>query len=68
MALGLSIIGVVLYAGSLSTADVVAAQETGWYIWLLPVSFSDYPVPPLDLTVPPPPPRHPSQAGEPGAS
>ena len=39
LALGLSIIGVVLYAGSLSTADIVAAQESGWYIWLLPVSF-----------------------------
>ena len=39
LALGLSIIGVVLYAGSLSTADIVAAQASGWYIWLLPVSF-----------------------------
>ncbi|HWM72579.1 MAG TPA: NADH-quinone oxidoreductase subunit H, partial [Nocardioides sp.] len=39
LALGLSIIAVVLYAGSLSTADIVAAQQTGWYIWLLPVSF-----------------------------
>lgn len=39
LALGLSIIAVVLYAGSLSTADIVAAQSTGWYIWLLPVSF-----------------------------
>ena len=39
LALGLSIIGVVLYAGSLSTADIVAAQATGWYFWLLPVSF-----------------------------
>jgi NADH-quinone oxidoreductase subunit H len=29
----------VLYAGSLSTADIVSAQEGGWYIWLLPVSF-----------------------------
>ncbi|MFC5142174.1 NADH-quinone oxidoreductase subunit NuoH [Actinomycetospora rhizophila] len=39
LALGLSIIAVVLYAGSLSTADIVAAQQTGWYVWLLPVSF-----------------------------
>ncbi|MDF2976757.1 MAG: nuoH, partial [Actinomycetospora sp.] len=39
LALGLSIIAVVLYAGSLSTADIVSAQQTGWYIWLLPVSF-----------------------------
>ncbi|MEJ2888360.1 NADH-quinone oxidoreductase subunit NuoH [Actinomycetospora aeridis] len=39
LALGLSIIAVVLYAGSLSTADIVASQSTGWYVWLLPVSF-----------------------------
>ncbi|MHC1562079.1 NADH-quinone oxidoreductase subunit NuoH [Actinomycetospora sp. C-140] len=39
LALGLSIIAVVLYSGSLSTADIVSAQEGGWYIWLLPVSF-----------------------------
>jgi NADH-quinone oxidoreductase subunit H len=39
LALGISIIGVVLYAGSLSTADIVSAQQNGWYIWLLPVSF-----------------------------
>jgi NADH-quinone oxidoreductase subunit H len=39
LALGLAIIAVVLYAGSLSTADIVAAQQSGWYIWLLPVSF-----------------------------
>lgn len=39
LALGLSIITVVMYSGSLSTADIVAAQEGGWYAWLLPVSF-----------------------------
>ena len=39
LALGLSVIGVVLYSGSLSTADIVASQESGWYVWLLPVSF-----------------------------
>jgi NADH-quinone oxidoreductase subunit H len=39
LALGLAIIAVVLYAGSLSTADIVAAQQSGWYIGLLPVSF-----------------------------
>ena len=44
LALGLSIIAVVLYAGSLSTADIVAAQSTGWYIWLLPVSFAIFAV------------------------
>ncbi|WP_433783852.1 NADH-quinone oxidoreductase subunit NuoH [Actinomycetospora sp. CA-101289] len=44
LALGLSIIAVVLYSGSLSTADIVAAQQTGWYIWLLPVSFAIFAV------------------------
>jgi NADH-quinone oxidoreductase subunit H len=29
IALGLSVVGVVLYAGSLSTADIVAAQDSG---------------------------------------
>ena len=39
IALGLSIVGVILYAGSLSTADIVAAQSTGWYAGVLVVSF-----------------------------
>ena len=39
IALGLSIVGVVLYAGSLSTFDIVAAQSSGWYLWLLAPSF-----------------------------
>jgi len=39
IALGLSIVAVILYAGSLSTADIVAAQTTGWYVWLLIPSF-----------------------------
>ena len=39
IALGLAIVGVVLYAGSLSTADIVDAQASGWFFWLLPVSF-----------------------------
>jgi NADH-quinone oxidoreductase subunit H len=39
LALGLSIIAVVLYSGSLSTADIVNAQQPAWFIWLLPVSF-----------------------------
>ncbi|MGQ0574457.1 MAG: NADH-quinone oxidoreductase subunit NuoH [Pseudonocardia sp.] len=39
IALGLSIVAVILYAGSLSTADIVAAQSTGWYVWLLIPSF-----------------------------
>lgn len=39
IALGLSIVAVILYAGSLSTADIVASQATGWYVWLLIPSF-----------------------------
>lgn len=38
IALGLSVVGVVLYAGSLSTADIVAAQAGSLWnvVWLLP--------------------------------
>ncbi|SHL14295.1 NADH dehydrogenase subunit H [Pseudonocardia thermophila] len=39
IALGLSIVGVILYAGSLSTADIVAGQEFGWNAILLAPSF-----------------------------
>jgi NADH-quinone oxidoreductase subunit H len=39
IALGLSIVGVILYAGSLSTADIVASQGSGWYFLLLAPSF-----------------------------
>ncbi|WP_214402976.1 NADH-quinone oxidoreductase subunit NuoH [Pseudonocardia lacus] len=39
IALGLSIVGVVLYAGSLSTADIVAAQASSWFVLLLIPSF-----------------------------
>ena len=39
IALGLSIVGVILYAGSLSTADIVSAQASGWYLVLLAPSF-----------------------------
>src|ERR687891_1596330 len=39
IALGLSIVGVILYAGSLSTADIVASQSAGWYLVLLAPSF-----------------------------
>ena len=39
IALGLSIVAVILYTGSMSTADVVNAQDTGWYVWLLLPSF-----------------------------
>jgi len=39
MVLGLSVVGVVLYSGSLSTADIVAAQRDGWFGWQLVPSF-----------------------------
>jgi NADH-quinone oxidoreductase subunit H len=39
IALGLSIVAVVLYAGSLSTADIVAAQSSAWFVLLLIPSF-----------------------------
>jgi NADH-quinone oxidoreductase subunit H len=39
IALGLSVVAVVLYARSLSTADIVAAQGSGWYFYLLIPSF-----------------------------
>lgn len=39
IALGLAVVGVVLYSGSLSTATIVGAQASGWYFWLLLPSF-----------------------------
>ncbi len=42
IAMGLSIIGVALYAQSLSTGDIVEAQASGWYFYLLLPSFLIY--------------------------
>jgi len=42
IAMGLSIVAVVLYAQSLSTGDIVAAQASGWYFYLLIPSFLIY--------------------------
>ncbi len=42
VAMGLSFVAVFLYAGTLSTSAIVAQQEPGWYVWLLPVSFVIY--------------------------
>lgn len=39
VAMGLSIVAVVLFSHSLSTGDIVAAQAHGWFFWMLPVSF-----------------------------
>jgi NADH-quinone oxidoreductase subunit H len=39
IAMGLSIVAVILYSGTLSTAGIVDAQAGGWYIWLLLPSF-----------------------------
>ncbi|WP_153037663.1 NADH-quinone oxidoreductase subunit NuoH [Amycolatopsis sp. YIM 10] len=35
IAMGLSIVGVILYAQSMSTSDIVASQQSGWYFYLL---------------------------------
>ena len=42
IAMGLSFVAVFLYAGTLSTSGIVTAQTSGWYFWLLPVSFLVY--------------------------
>jgi NADH-quinone oxidoreductase subunit H len=39
IAMGLSIVAVILYSGTLSTAGIVDAQGSGWYAWLLAPSF-----------------------------
>ncbi|MBV9312920.1 MAG: NADH-quinone oxidoreductase subunit NuoH [Pseudonocardia sp.] len=39
IAMGLSIVAVILFSGTLSTAGIVDAQANGWYAWLLPPSF-----------------------------
>src|SRR5260370_26459854 len=41
-AMGLALVAVFLYAGSLSTTAIVSAQQHEWYAWLLPVSFVVY--------------------------
>ncbi|WP_436492494.1 NADH-quinone oxidoreductase subunit NuoH [Actinokineospora sp. HUAS TT18] len=42
IAMGLSIVAVILYTGSLSTGDIVDAQQGGWYFYLLIPSFLIY--------------------------
>ncbi|MDQ0377684.1 NADH-quinone oxidoreductase subunit NuoH [Amycolatopsis thermophila] len=42
IAMGLSIVGVVLYSQSMATGDIVAAQSHGWYFYLLLPSFVIY--------------------------
>jgi NADH-quinone oxidoreductase subunit H len=42
IAMGLSIVAVVMHSHSLSTAEIVDAQRGGWYFYLLPVSFIIY--------------------------
>src|SRR5262249_38129992 len=43
IAMGLSIVAVFLYAGTMSTSQIVAAQAgNAWYVLLLPVSFIIY--------------------------
>ena len=42
VAMGLSFVAVFLYAGSLSTSEIVAAQAHRWFFITLPVSFAIY--------------------------
>jgi NADH-quinone oxidoreductase subunit H len=42
IAMALALVAVFLYAGSLSTSEIVAAQEGRWFILTLPVSFVIY--------------------------
>ncbi len=42
IAMALSLIAVFLYAGSLSTSEIVAAQDNRWFVLTLPVSFVIY--------------------------
>jgi NADH-quinone oxidoreductase subunit H len=42
IAMGLSLVAVVLYAHSMSTGDIVDAQQHGWYFYLLLPSFVIY--------------------------
>ncbi len=42
IAMGLALIAVFLYAGSLSTSEIVAAQQDRWFVITLPVSFVIY--------------------------
>jgi len=42
IAMGLALVAVFIYAGSLSTSEIVAAQHDTWFILVLPVSFAIY--------------------------
>ncbi|MFC4082879.1 NADH-quinone oxidoreductase subunit NuoH [Amycolatopsis samaneae] len=42
IAMGLSIVAVILYSGTLSTSGIVEAQQSGWYFYLLLPSFVIY--------------------------
>jgi NADH-quinone oxidoreductase subunit H len=40
--MGLALVPIFIYSGTLSTSGVVASQEDHWYVWSLPVSFIIY--------------------------
>jgi NADH-quinone oxidoreductase subunit H len=42
IAMALAFVAVFLYAGSLETTTIVSAQQSGWFVWELPVSFVIY--------------------------
>jgi NADH-quinone oxidoreductase subunit H len=44
VALGLSLVAVFIFSGSLSTSQIVTAQRSHWFFWIVPVSFLIYAV------------------------
>ncbi|KAA5833359.1 NADH-quinone oxidoreductase subunit NuoH [Saccharopolyspora hirsuta] len=42
IAMGLSFVAVIMYAGTMSTSGIVEAQANGWFFLLLPFSFAVY--------------------------
>ena len=61
--MGLSFVGVFLYAGSMSTSQIVAAQADWWYAVLLAPSFVIYVISMVGETN-----RHPSTSPRPKGS
>jgi NADH-quinone oxidoreductase subunit H len=42
ISMGLSMVAVFIFSGTLSTSGIVASQHDRWYFWVLPVSFIVY--------------------------
>ncbi len=52
IAMGLSLVAVIVFSHSLSTADIVNAQSSGWYAWLLPGIHASGPAADIDAAPP----------------